>query len=184
MNSLLIQCPKCHTGLMEGVFGPELAPCPHCGASLQVEVFPAFFRRTAPGREGDPILVEGESSCFYHPEKKAVVPCEACGRFLCALCDCEIKGQHLCPACLESGQRKKNIRGLEDMRVLHSRQALVLALVPFFISGLAAIYVVLRYRKEPGSLVAPMRWAFPAALILGSLQTLSFLALFAYLWLK
>ena len=156
-----------------------------CGASLQVEVFPAFFRRTAPGREGDPILVEGESSpAFDFRRRRRWSRARPAGSFFCALCDCEIKGQHLCPACLESGQRKKNIRGLEDMRVLHSRQALVLALVPFFISGLAAIYVVLRYRKEPGSLVAPMRWAFPAALILGSLQTLSFLALFAYLWLK
>ena len=64
------------------------------------------------------------------------------------------------------------------MRVLHSRQALLLAILPLFITGLAAIYVVLRYRKEPGSLVAPMRWAFPTALILASLQTLGYLALF------
>lgn len=184
MNTLLIQCPKCHTGLVDGVFRLDLAPCPSCGAALQVEVFPAFFRRMAPGREGEPILVEGESSCFYHPEKKAVVPCEACGRFLCALCDCQIKGQHLCPACLESGQRKKQIRGLEDMRMLHSRLALVLSLIPFFITGLAAIYVVLRYRKEPGSLVNPLRWAFPTALVIGILQTLGFLALGALIYFK
>ena len=58
------------------------------------------------------------------------------------------------------------------MRVLHSRLALMLSILPLFITGLAAIWVALRYRKEPGSLVQPMRWAFPVALILGSLQTL------------
>jgi len=115
-------------------------------------------------------MVEGESSCFYHPQKKAAVPCDACGRFLCALCDCEVKGQHLCPACLESGQRKKSIQGMEDVRMLHNRQAFVLSLVP--VLGIAAIFIALRYRKEPGSLVAPMRWAIPAALILGGVQTL------------
>ena len=47
---------------------------------------------------------------------------------------------------------------------LEPRQALVLALLPFFISGLAAIYLAVRYRKAPGSLVRPMRWAMPASL--------------------
>jgi hypothetical protein len=182
MNPLLIQCPRCKTGLLGGIFNqPEVTPCPACGAPLQVEVFPAFFRRTTPGSDGEVILVEGESSCFYHPQKKAVVPCDACGRFLCALCDCELKGQHFCPGCLESGQKKRKIQGLENVRVLHSRQALLLAILPLFITGLAAIFVALWYRKEPGSLVRPMRWAFPTALILGSLQTLGYVVLFVLL---
>ena len=173
MNSPQIQCPKCKARLFEAVFNqPDLIPCPTCEAPLQIEIFPAFFRRVAPGRDAEAVMVEGESSCFYHPQKKAVVPCDACGRFLCALCDCEVKGRHLCPGCLESGQKKRNIQGLENMRVLHSRQALLLAILPFVITGLAAIYVALRYRKEPGSIVAPMRWAMPTALILGSLQIL------------
>ena len=175
MNSPQIQCPKCKARLFEPVFNqPDLVPCPACATPLQIEIFPAFFRRVAPGRDAEAVMVEGESSCFYHAQKKAVVPCDACGRFLCALCDCEVKGRHLCPGCLESGQKKRNIQGLEKMRVLHSRQALLLAILPLFITGLAAIYVALRYRKEPGSIVAPMRWAFPTALVLGSLQTLAF----------
>jgi hypothetical protein len=181
MNAALIQCPKCSATLAGEVFNqPEATPCPRCAAPLQVEVFPALFRRIAPGRDGELVMVEGESSCFYHPQKKAAVPCDVCGRFLCALCDCEVKGQHLCPSCLESGQRKRSIRGLEDMRVLHSRLALILSILPLFITGLAAIWVALRYRKEPGSLVQPMRWAFPVALILGSLQTLILLFWIVY----
>src|SRR5207237_9874176 len=133
-------CTKCNSPLAEGIMNrAELTPCPSCGSPLQVEIFPAFFKRIAPGRQGESLMVEGESSCFYHPQKKAVVPCQACGRFLCALCDVELDGKHLCPACLESGKKKKTIHSLEDMRMLYNRQALVLAVLPLFITGLAAI---------------------------------------------
>ena len=182
MNERLVSCPKCKSSLTGlGFNQARFIPCPTCRTPLQIELFPALFRRIATGRDAEAVLVEGESSCFYHPQKRAVVPCDACGRFLCALCDCELKGGHFCPGCLESGQKKKQIQGIENVRVLHNRTAFVLSVLPFFITGLAALYIVLRYRKEPGSLVNPMRWAFPAALILGSLQTVGFLVLFLML---
>jgi hypothetical protein len=175
MNMPEIQCPKCKARLFEGVFNqPDLVPCPTCETPLQIEIFPAFFQEIVQGRDAEAVMVEGESSCYYHPQKKAVVPCDLCGRFLCALCDCEVKGRHLCPGCLEAGQKKRNIEGLENMRVLHSRQALVLSILPLFITGIAAIYIAIRYRKEPGSIVAPMKWAFNVALVLGGLQTAGF----------
>jgi hypothetical protein len=185
VNNPEIYCPKCKARLFEEAFNqPDLAPCPACETPLQIEIFPAFFHEIAQGRDAEAVMIEGESSCFYHQQKKAVVPCDLCGRFLCALCDCEVKGRHLCPGCLESGQKKRNLEGLENMRVLHSRQALVLSILPLFITGLAAIYVAIRYRKEPGSLVAPMRWAFTVALILGSLQTLGFTILIAEAFMR
>ena len=172
MNTL-IQCPKCRAWLLEGIFNqPELTPCPACGVLLQIEVFPALFRRTSSGQGGEVVMVEGESSCFYHPQKKAIVPCDACGRFLCALCDCELKGRHLCPSCLESGQKKQTIAGLEDERPLHRRQAFALSVIPILVTGPIAVFMAIRYWKTPGSLVSPMNWAMPAALILGGLQTL------------
>ena len=106
------------------------------------------------------------------PLKKAAVACDACGRFLCALCDCELNGRHYCPVCLEAGKRSENIRGLEEERFLYDRQAFVLAILPVFITGLAALYLTLRYWKAPGSLVSPSRWRMPAALTLGILQVL------------
>jgi len=179
MNLSSLHCPKCRTPLtaLQSFNQAELTPCPYCGAPLQVEIFPAFFRPVATGRDGEALMVEGESSCFYHPQKKAVLPCDACGRFLCALCDCELHGQHFCPACLEIGGRKKRIESVENVRVLYARQAFMLSLLPFLITGLAAIFVFLRYRKEPGSLVQPMRWAFPTALVLGILQVLAYTSL-------
>src|SRR5271157_324006 len=113
--SPLIACPQCRAWLLEGVFNrQELAPCPSCGTPLQIEVFPALFRKISTGQSAQPVLVEGESSCFYHPQKKAVIPCAGCGRFLCALCDCELNGQHFCPACIETGKSKGKIKSLEN----------------------------------------------------------------------
>jgi DNA-directed RNA polymerase subunit M/transcription elongation factor TFIIS len=169
----LISCPRCGGPLASDRFNSDaLTSCPQCRAESQVEIFPAFFRRPESDPRDERIVVEGESSCFYHPQKKAVVPCEACGRFLCALCDVELEGQHLCPNCLESGKRKGTLQSLENSRMLYNRQALVLSMVPLFITGLAAIYMVVRYWKAPPSLVSPARWAMPTALVLGSLQVI------------
>ena len=107
MNSFQLLCPKCKTPLREDMLNREqLAPCPACAAPLQVQIFPALFRPLQMGRSGESLVLETESSCFFHPQKKAVVHCEGCGRFLCGLCDCELHGQHFCPQCLETGKKK------------------------------------------------------------------------------
>ena len=31
--------------------------------------------------------LDGEASCYFHAHKRAAVPCDGCGRFLCSLCD-------------------------------------------------------------------------------------------------
>jgi hypothetical protein len=170
-----VPCTKCGAPLSGESFNTgSLTACPKCGALVQLEVFPAFFRPQEVGRSGERVAVEEESSCFYHPKKKAVILCDACGRFLCALCDLELDGKHLCPACLESGKKKRTLQSLEDARTLYNRQALALAVLPFFISGLAAIYFAARYWKAPTSLVRPANWAMPLALVLAILQTLGF----------
>ena len=176
MNAL-IQCPKCQAWLLEGVFNqPALSPCPACGVALQVEVFPALFRRVNPGQSGEVIMVEGESSCFYHPQKKAVLPCESCGRFLCALCDCELNGQHFCPACLEAGKTKGKIKSLEDRRTLYDSIALSLAVYPMLIfyftliTAPAALFVAIRYWNAPRSIVHRTRLRYIVAIVIALLQ--------------
>jgi DNA-directed RNA polymerase subunit RPC12/RpoP len=144
----------------------DLAPCPHCGARVQAQVFPAFFRPPKTGGSGQLLMLENEASCFYHADKKAVVPCESCGRFLCALCDCEIAGKHFCPACLEVGPKKGRIRNLENSRMLYDSIALSLAVIPVvvifgiyftFITAPLAIYIALRYWNAPRSIVGRTR---------------------------
>ena len=177
MSSPLVQCPRCQAWLLEGIFNqPVLTPCPTCGAPLQIEVFPALFRRLAPGRSGDALMVEGESSCFYHPNKRAVIPCQGCGRFLCALCDCELHGQHFCPACLEAGKTKGKIKNLENRRTLYDSIALALAVFPLLIFYLTiftapmALYLAVRYWNASRSLVRRSRVRYVIALVLASLQ--------------
>jgi hypothetical protein len=177
MNTSWLLCSRCQAPLDEGRFRPgELAPCPSCAAPLQVEVFPAFFRPAPAGRTGEAILIEGESSCFYHPQKKAVLPCQGCGRFLCALCDCELHGEHFCPACLETGRKKGKIKRLENERTLYDSIALSLAVVPMllfyftFITAPAAIYYAIRYWNAPRSIVHRTRARLVVAIVLAGLQ--------------
>src|SRR5262245_16998397 len=97
-------CPRCRAPVSQSILNqPELTLCPGCSSFLQVEVFPALFRRPVNAGTGEITLLEAEAACFFHANKKAVVPCHGCGRFLCALCDCELNGDHFCPACLETG---------------------------------------------------------------------------------
>ena len=173
MSTSLVQCPKCHAWLLDGVFNqPELSPCPACGVPLQIEVFPALFRRVNPGQSGETIMVEGESSCFYHPQKKAVIPCQGCGRFLCALCDCELNGQHFCPTCLETGKAKGKIKNLENQRTLYDSIALSLAVYPLLIfyftliTAPVALFVALRYWKAPRSIVRRTKIRYVVAIVL------------------
>src|SRR5437899_796769 len=177
MGVPLLPCPKCNAALPQSVFNrAALAPCPACAEPLQVEIFPALFRTPARGRDGEALMVEGEASCFYHPQKKAMLPCQGCGRFLCALCDCELHGQHFCPACLEVGRKKRKIKSLENERTLYDSIALALAVAPMlivyptFITAPAALFVAFRYWNAPRSIVHRSRIRLVLAMIFASLQ--------------
>ncbi|HEU5395565.1 MAG TPA: hypothetical protein VFV81_00260 [Verrucomicrobiae bacterium] len=187
-NQALIQCPECRAWLMEGVFNqPERTPCPACGALLLIEVFPALFRRTEAGSPGEAVMVEGEAGCFYHPQKKAVRPCDSCGRFVCALCDCEMEGRHFCPACLEAGRTRGRIQSLENQRTMYDSIALSLAIYPLIIfyftiiTAPLALFVALRYWKAPTSILRRTRARSVAAIILSLLQIGGWSAVFIVL---
>ena len=177
MSTALIHCPKCKAALLSHAFNRDaFAPCASCQSPLQVEVFPALFRPPETGRAGEVIVMEGEASCFYHPQKKAVRPCESCGRFMCALCDCEHQGQHLCPSCLETGRSKGKIKSLENKRIRYDNMALALALLPFLIfyftiiTAPLTLYVAIRYRKAPLGLTQRSRIKLAIAAVVASLQ--------------
>lgn len=177
MATTAVQCPKCKATLLNGVFNlPDFSPCPVCASALQIEVYPALFRRLEVGSAAVAVMAEGEASCYYHPQKKAVLPCEGCGRFVCALCDCAHQGQHLCPACLEVGRTKGKIKSLENTRTRYDSIAIALALFPILIfyftliTAPMALYVVIRYWKKPLGLTQTSRIRFVVAAILAALQ--------------
>jgi hypothetical protein len=176
MEPSLIKCSKCQAILLPSQFNTgELTPCPSCQSPVAVEVFPAILRETAVAFP-EALLMEGESSCFYHPAKKATIVCQSCGRFLCALCDLELNGRHVCPVCLESGQKKAKFKDLENTRVLWDKLSLAVALVPILflwtsiVGAPVTLYLIWRYRKAPCSLTGKSNLSFVVAGVLAVLQ--------------
>lgn len=175
-----IQCPACRAALREANFNqPDFSKCPACAAPVLVEIFPALFRKLGNGPAAEALLTETEASCFYHPQKKAVRPCEGCGRFICALCDCELHSQHFCPQCIETGKTKGKIKSLDSQRTLYDSIALALAVIPVvlfifvyftFITAPLALFVAIRYWKAPQSILRRSKFRLVLAIILAVLE--------------
>jgi hypothetical protein len=180
MPALSLQCPKCRTPLDGLEFNKnQLIPCPGCERPLQVEIFPAMFRPPRPPDAGEILLLEGQATCFYHNNKKAMLPCHACGRFLCALCDCELNGEHFCPACLESGKSKGKIKALDNRRARYDSIALALAVLPLItivfwfvtiFTAPMALFIAIRYWNAPRSIIHHTRIRYVLALIVAAIQ--------------
>jgi hypothetical protein len=154
---------------------------------LQIEIFPAFFERpltagTAPGAAAD-----DESVCYFHPHNKAVVSCEMCGRFICALCDVELSGRHVCPSCIETGRKKRTITNLENRRVLYDDIAVALSIIPliFFwptiVTAPASIYISLRHWKSTTSIIPRTKVRFIFAILISLLQVTAWGLVISYL---
>lgn len=159
-NASVVYCTKCRMSLPPAFLNrPELIPCPVCGSAIMVAAFPVLLTGPATGTPGEVLLADDQASCFYHPSKKASRVCDQCGRFLCALCDVEMGGRHLCPGCIEGGDRQKHTE-LDTRRVLYDSLALFLAVLVPLLGGLIALYLAIRYWSAPTSLLrrTQVRW--------------------------
>jgi hypothetical protein len=178
MSEASVTCGKCLRPLPALILNSTApARCPSCNVSLHALVFPALFRPVARGEAGERVVSEGEASCYYHTQKKAVVPCNRCGRFLCALCDFELNGEHICPSCLESGKQKGKMERLEHDRILYDDIALALAVWPMilmctlsFITAPAALFIAIRHWNAPNSVVRRGKARYILAIVLAALQ--------------
>ncbi|HTI97262.1 MAG TPA: hypothetical protein VL527_00055 [Dongiaceae bacterium] len=182
-----IKCPKCGAAFPPGPPGLRpLSGCLRCGKLTQVLAFPALDRPASRGSAGELVVTEGEATCFYHPQKRAHVPCDACGRFICAMCDLEVSGQHLCPQCLETGAKKGKIKTLERSRTRWDQIVLSLLALPLLIyfivpaTSLAALVILGWQWKKPGSLVAHTRWRF---IICGVIAIMEFSTSSIFWWM-
>jgi hypothetical protein len=181
----MIGCTACQAPLPpDALAGAGPVRCGRCGASLEISVFPALFRPLASGRAGETVLTDQESACFYHPRKRAVVPCESCGRFLCALCDVDIGGRHTCVTCLEAARARGALPRLENQRTRHDRIALALATYPLLLfvyptllTAPVALYLSVRALKAPGSLVHGTRLRCVLAMLLATSEIIGWILL-------
>jgi len=149
--------------------------------------FPALIRPIVEGKSAEKVVMSDEAACFYHSAKKAVIPCSTCGRFLCALCDINIGGRHICPRCLESGMDKGKLEALETSRIRYDSIALSLAVIPLLIFWLTlitapiALYYCIRYWKAPMSVVKRSKATFVVAALFAVAELVGWGIFFVYL---
>jgi hypothetical protein len=171
-----VACPACRRPLPPATLrdGWE-EECPFCRARIEITAFPALGRGLAPGRAAEALQADSEASCFNHPQKRAAVACDRCGRFLCGLCEVQIGEGHYCPNCLAANQGG-TLPQLDSERMRWDRLALALAIYPvlgFWLPMVTApmvMVIVWRYWSRPGSLVQPGRSRFVIAFALATLE--------------
>jgi len=132
--------------------------CGGCGRTVRVSAFPAIGVHMV-GAVPEALRGETEAGCFYHPQSRAATVCQECGRFLCALCDLEVEGRHLCPRRFESGVGAHKIQTAESRRVMYDSMSLALATFPFLLIWPALI-------GAPWSLfIVVTRWNAPSSVV-------------------
>jgi hypothetical protein len=179
----MLSCTGCGASLTpEDPAAQGTVRCPRCRATLEISVFPALRRPLEQGRPGETLLTEEESACFYHPRKRAVVPCDSCGRFLCALCDLDLGGTHTCAPCLESARDRGALPRLENRRTCHDRIAMAVALYPlmlFFyptlVTAPVAVFLSARALRTPGSLVHGSRVRCILAMLIATAEIVAWI---------
>jgi hypothetical protein len=180
-----VKCPKCRASIYDPFFNNEvMVPCAVCSTPLRILAFPALQRPVEVGSTGERILVEGESSCFYHPSKRASICCEHCGRFICLLCDIAVNGKHLCAACLNGEVGKGNVSDLRTSGFRYDRAAfslviLSLILVVAFVVAPAAIYYCIKGLREKDPVMPKKTRKLIVLLVIACLETIiSFVLLY------
>ena len=187
----MLSCTNCNAPLRQAAINTQsLETCNTCHVLQRVDAFPAINRPLTVGQAGASLRVDQESGCFYHPRKKAVIPCSACGRFLCALCDVSLNSQHLCPVCLEKGKVQRKIKSLENHRLCYDTIALMVATVSLLIywftifTAPLVIYLCVRHWNSPSSILPRTKIRFMLAFILAGAQIVGWILFFTNLMLS
>ncbi len=155
MPAFTMACAACSWPVPRELWNREEGVrCSQCGHTVQVLAFPAVDKNSA-GSSPEALQGETEASCFYHPQNRAAIPCDECGRFLCALCDLDVDGLHICPRCFETVGAPK----VETRRTMYDTVALALATLPVLlfwpvlIGAPWALFVIFRRWNTPLSIL-------------------------------
>lgn len=175
----MIRCIKCSAPVDTGEMNThQFEICSGCGAQARVDVYPAALN-TGPKQDSNELAIaDDEAGCFYHPQKKAVVHCSSCGRFLCSLCDVEMDGAHICFTCMESGKKKNTLKNLENNRTLYDSITIRVACIPLtgilwfmvFFTAPIALFMVFWFWNAPSSIIPRTKIRMVFAFILSVIQ--------------
>ncbi len=165
-------------------------PCPSCSADTTMVVFPAVASDPLEGSQAETVIFEEEAGCFYHTDNKAITACESCGRYLCSLCDINFSGQHVCAKCLEISKKKGKNKKIVRSYVLYDEMAIKLsiyALIPFLwfaspIMAPAALYLSIRYWKEPCGIIPKSRVRLLIAGIISFIEIIVIITVAYFIW--
>jgi hypothetical protein len=150
------------------------AVCTLCGSHNTVYAFPAMLAAGSAYRQ-EPAL-EGEASCFDHPNKRALSACRQCGRFVCQLCSVEYGSEVWCPSCVAGRSGQAREANLEPSRTLYDSLALSLPLISLVVWPLTAVaapatLVIAAARwSRPLSILRRSRWRFVVAIAIAILE--------------
>ncbi len=186
LASQTLVCSKCGAAIPVEDWNREHAFCATCRSPHSAYVFPALLSKIDQASTAAAIVAEGEASCYYHPRKRAAVPCDQCGRFLCSLCQVEFLGQNWCPGCIDAHRQKGQLSNLDASRPLYDNMALVLATLPAFLvwptifTAPMSLYVSARHWRTPSSLLPRTKVRFYAAVLFAVLQIVAWIWLAAY----
>jgi hypothetical protein len=190
-SPFVLNCTNCNAPLSpQAANTGSLFACDACRDLLRLDVFPAFNRVLPVGRSAATLQVDRQAGCFYHPRKKAVVPCDACGRFLCALCDVSLHGRHVCPVCLEKGKTQQKIKRLETHRTCYDTIALLVAAGSILILWLTiftaplVIYLTVRHWNSPSSIIPRSKVRFILAFVIAGARIAGWILFFSKLVLS
>ena len=181
MNELIknsINCPRCSTLLTTDIFTESSDSfCPRCGLEITGRVFPRFFNNFKGETTSVEASSDNESSCFFHPEKLAVSHCSECGRFLCSLCELNIEGSILCPACLERLDQEKRLKTFTNQVTFWDSITLSMAILPMLIwfltiitAPLTLIYIWRHFKDNRNYIIPRKRWRFYLAGLIAGAQ--------------
>lgn len=171
------KCPNC--GSLFNLAAPIVnlqQSCPSCKTKLQIDCFPALLKPKQAKATDIYLDEKSNASCYYHPDKKAIVPCSSCGRFICSLCDIEFEGQHICPQCFQKGRTRKKLKNLEKTRFLYDCFAMdlsVISVLIFYFSIITSpivIYIVFRHWNSPRSIIHTSRIRFVIGISVALIQ--------------
>ena len=165
-----VLCDKCRQPLSAyGNGEPGRVVCGICGTEYYGAVF--NVAESFLSRSSDAVSVRDreEAQCFFHPGKEAVEVCSVCGRMMCALCDIEQSGAHVCPSCINDRTRS-DIDGMtrRSCAYVHVAWLLLLAnfLVPVIPACFALAYAIGGLRNRDYSYSAGRKFSLALAALL------------------
>lgn len=129
--------------------------------------------------------MDGDAVCFFHTDRRAALPCEQCGRFICELCKIPLGKRNICPSCLSGGLKEEALPEIINRRMDWSGLALSIVILSMIfwpvciITAPTAIGMAIRGWFAEGSLVkGRRRWLGAIAILIGLLQLGAFISLF------